>query len=195
MAECESGSAVMAYFYFDFRDLNKQTCHDLLRSLVSQLSTRSSLCCDILHRVYNTHDNGTRQPTDDSLKECLKAMLRLLTQGPTFIVLDALDECPDSFAFPSPRDEVLQLVKELVDLHLQELHICATSRPEVDIRAVLEPLAFHSVSLHDESGQKADVADYIRTIVNSTPSAAMRRWRAEDKNLVIEALTDRADGM
>ena len=81
----------MAYFYFDFRDLNKQTCHDLLRSLVSQLSTRSSLCCDILHRVYNTHDNGTRQPTDDSLKECLKAMLRLLTQGPTFIVLDALD--------------------------------------------------------------------------------------------------------
>ena len=195
MAECESGSAVMAYFYFDFRDLNKQTCHDLLRSLVSQLSTRSSLCCDILHRVYNTHDNGTRQPSDDSLKECLKAMLRLLTQGPTFIVLDALDECPDSFAFPSPRDEVLQLVKELVDLHLQELHICATSRPEVDIRAVLEPLAFHSVSLHDESGQKADIADYIRTIVNSTPSAAMRRWRAEDKNLVIEALTDRADGM
>jgi hypothetical protein len=195
MAECESGSAVMAYFYFDFRDLNKQTCHDLLRSLVSQLSTRSSLCCDILHRVYNTHDNGTRQPSDDSLKECLKAMLRLLTQGPTFIVLDALDECPDSFAFPSPRDEVLQLVKELVDLHLQELHICATSRPEVDIRAVLEPLAFHSVSLHDESGQKADIADYIRTIVNSTPSAAMRRWRAEDKNLVIETLTDRADGM
>ena len=195
MAECESGSAVMAYFYFDFRDLNKQTCHDLLRSLVSQLSTRSSLCCDILHRVYNTHDNGTRQSSDDSLKSCLKAMLRLLTQGPTFIVLDALDECPDSFAFPSPRDEVLQLVKELVDLHLQELHICATSRPEVDIRAVLEPLAFHSVSLHDESGQKADIADYIRTIVNSTPSAAMRRWRAEDKNLVIETLTDRADGM
>ena len=195
MAECESGSAVMAYFYFDFRDLNKQTCHDLLRSLVSQLSTRSSLCCDIPHRVYNTHDNGTRQPSDDSLKECLKAMLRLLTQGPTFIVLDALDECPDSFAFPSPRDEVLQLVKELVDLHLQELHICATSRPEVDIRAVLELLAFHSVSLHDESGQKADIADYIRTIVNSTPSAAMRRWRAEDKNLVIETLTDRADGM
>ena len=185
----------MAYFYFDFRDLNKQTCHDLLCSLVSQLSTRSSLCCDILHRVYNAHDNGTRQPSDDSLKECLKAMLRLLTQGPTFIVLDALDECPDSFAFPSPRDEVLQLVKELVDLHLQELHICATSRPEVDIRAVLEPLAFHSVSLHDESGQKADIADYIRTIVNSTPSAAMRRWRAEDKNLVIETLTDRADGM
>jgi hypothetical protein len=195
MAVCESGSAIMAYFYFDFRDLSKQTCHDLLRSLVFQLCTDSGPCCDLLHRVYETHKGGTQQPGDDALKECLKAMLKLLAQGPIYIVLDALDECPDSSAFPSPRDEVLQLVKELVDLHLQELHICVTSRPEVDIRAVLEPLAFRSVSLHDEIGQKTDISDYVRNVVNSTPSAAMRRWRAEDKNLVIETLTERADGM
>ena len=195
MAVCEAGSAIMAYFYFDFKDLRKQTCRDLLLSLVSQLSTRSSPCCAILNRVYEAHENGTRQPTDDTLKECLKQMLRLPGQRPNFIVLDALDECPDSFTFPSPRDEVLQLVKELVELHLPELHICATSRPEVDIRAVLEPLAFRSVSLHDESGQKSDIADYVRNVVNSSPSTAMRRWRAEDKNLVIETLTERADGM
>ena len=185
----------MAYFYFDFRDLNKQTCRDLLLSLVSQLSTRSSHYCDILHRVYETHEDGTRQPSDDTLKECLKEMLRLLGRSPTFVVLDALDECPDSSGFPSPRDEVLQLVKELVDLHLQELRICVTSRPEVDIRAVLEPLAFRSVSLHDETGQKSDIADYVREVVNSSPSTAMRRWRADDKSLVIETLTERADGM
>jgi hypothetical protein len=195
MALCDTGSAIMAYFYFDFRDLSKQTCHDLLRSLVFQLSTDSSPCCDILHRLYKAHKDGTRQPSDITLKGCLKEMLRLLAPGPTFIVLDALDECPDSFAFPSPRDEVLQLVKELVGLHLPELHICSTSRPEVNIRAVLEPLAFRSVSLHDESGQKADIADYVRNVVNSSPSTAMRRWRAEDKELVIETLTDRADGM
>jgi hypothetical protein len=195
MAECESGSAIMVYFYFDFKDLRKQTCHDLLLSLVSQLSTRSSACCDILHRVYEAHDKGTRQPSDDTLKECLQAMLRLLAQGPTFIILDALDECPDSSGFPSPRDEVLQLVKEFVDLRLRGLYICATSRPEVDIRAVLEPLAFRSVSLHDESGQKNDIANYVRNVVNSSPSTAMRRWRAEDKKLVIETLTERADGM
>ncbi|KAH9013104.1 hypothetical protein EDB85DRAFT_2296414 [Lactarius pseudohatsudake] len=195
MAICEAGSAVMAYFYFDFKDLSKQSCHDLLLSLVSQLSTRSSPCCDILHRVYKTHENGTRQPSDDTLKECLKEMLRLPGQGPIFIILDALDECPDSSGIPSPRDEVLELVKELVKLDLQGLHICATSRPEVDIRVILEPLAFRSVSLHDESGQKTDIADYVRNVVNSSPSIAMRRWRTEDKNLVIETLTERADGM
>ena len=146
MTICETGSAIMAYFYFDFKDLDKQTCHDLLLSLVFQLSTHSGPCCDILHRFYEAHENGTRQPSDDTLKSCLKEMLRLPGQGPIFIVLDALDECPDSSGLPSPRDEVLQLVKEL-----EELYICATSRPEVDIRAVLEPLAFHSFSLHDES--------------------------------------------
>ena len=185
----------MVYFYFDFRDLQKQTCRDLLRSLVFQLSTCSSPCCDILHRVYKKHKDGTQQPSDDTLKEYLEEMLRLLAQGRIFIILDALDECPDSSGIPSPRDEVLQLVKELVDLRLHGLYICATSRPEVDIRAVLQPLAFRSVSLHDQSGQKTDIADYIRNVVNSSPSAAMRRWRAEDKNLVIETLTERADGM
>ncbi|KAH9018457.1 hypothetical protein EDB84DRAFT_647789 [Lactarius hengduanensis] len=195
MAVCEAGSAIMAYFYFDFRDLKKQTRHDLLLSLVFQLSTRSSPCCDVLHHVYKTHEDGTRQPSDDILKECLKEMLRRLGHGPTFIVLDALDECPDSPGIPSPRHEVLELVKELVDLHLQGLHICATSRPEVDIRAVLDPLASRSVSLHNQTGQQTDITDYVRNVVNSSPSTAMRKWRADDRNLVIETLTERADGM
>ncbi|KAH9164382.1 hypothetical protein EDB89DRAFT_2078084 [Lactarius sanguifluus] len=195
MAVCEAGSAIMAYFYFDFRDLKKQSRHDLLLSLVFQLSTRSSPCCDVLHYVYKTHEGGTRQPSDDTLKECLKDMLRLLGHGPTFVVLDALDECPDSPGIPSPRREVLEFVKELIDLHLDGLHICATSRPEVDIRAVLDPLTSRSVSLHNQTGQQTDIADYVRNVVDSSPSTAMRRWRADDRNLVIETLTERADGM
>ena len=193
---CETGSAIMAYFYFDSTSLNKQTCHDLLRSLVSQLSTRSSLCGDILNHIYKTHEDGAQQPSDDTLKEYLKEMLRLPRQGPIFIILDALDECPECPGIPSsPRNEVLQLVKELVDLRLKGLHICVTSRPEVDIRAVLQRLESHSISLHDESGQKTDIDDYVRSIVNLTPSIAMKTWRVEDKTLVIDSLTERADGM
>jgi len=195
MAVCEAGSAIVAYFHFDFRDLNKQSCRDLLLSLVYQFSTFSGPCCDILHRLYSGHKSGDRQPSDDALKGCLKDMLRLSGQGQIFIILDALDESPDSPGIPSPRNEVLQLVKELVNLRLQELHICATSRPEVDIRAVLEPLAFRSVSLHDESGQKTDIADYVRSVVYSDSNTVMRRWRTDEKNLVIETLTERVDGM
>jgi hypothetical protein len=195
MAECETGPAIMAFFYFDFRDVKKQTCHAMLLSLISQLSARSSSCCDILHRIHRTHENGSRQPSDGTLKKCLKEMLRVPGQGPIFIILDALDECPDTSGIPPPRYEVLQFLKELVDLNLEKLHICATSRPEVGIRAVLEPLALHSVSLHDESGQKKDIGDYVRSVVNSSLSAEMRRWRVDDRNLIIKTLTERADGM
>ena len=125
------------------------------------LSTHSSPCCEILHCIYKTHEDGAQQPSDDTLKECLKEMLKLLGQGSIFIILDALDEPSESPRIPSPRNEVLQLVKELVDLHLEGLHICATSWPEVDIRAILKPLAVHLVSLHDESRQKADNVDYV----------------------------------
>jgi hypothetical protein len=51
------------------------------------------------------------------------------------------------------------------------------------------------VSLHDQSGQRKDIADYVRSVVYSDLQQIMRRWRTEDKELVIEMLTERADGM
>jgi hypothetical protein len=122
-------------------------------------------------------------------------MLTLPDQHPVYIIMDALDECSNIFGIPSPRDQVLQLVKELVDLHLPNLHICVTSRPEVDIRDVIESLTSHQVSLHDQTGQKKDIEDYVRSVVYSDSEPIMRRWRNEDKDLVIETLSEQADGM
>ena len=71
--------------------------------------------------------------------------------------------------------------------------ICVTSRPETDIKSVLYPLSFRVVSLHDESGQIGDIDYYIKSVVNT--DLIMRRWNAEDKQLVIDVLTKKADGM
>jgi len=122
-------------------------------------------------------------------------MLTLPNQRPIYIIIDAIDECSNTSRIPSDRYRVLQLVKELIDLHLPNLHICATSRPEVDIREVLEPLTSRRVSLHDQSGQKKDIEDYVRSVVYSDSEPVMRRWRKEDKELVIETLSEQADGM
>ena len=96
---------------------------------------------------------------------------------------------------PSPRETVLQLLEELVDLSLTNLRICVTSRPEIDMRNVLEPLTSCQVSLHDQSGQRKDIADYVRSAVYSSSEQIMRRWKVEDKELVIKTLSERADGM
>ena len=193
MALGETGKALIAYFYFDFRDVEKQKLHNLLSSLLIQLSARSDRCCDILSRLYSSHDRGVRKPSDRSMIECLKEMFTLEAQGPTYIILDAIDECPITSTIPSPREEVLDFVDEIVGLHLPNVHICATSRPEHDIQAVFKHLTLNAVSLHDESGQQQDIADYVASFVRSNRN--MQRWRAEDKDLVIKVLSEKADGM
>ncbi len=194
-ALCDVGQASMAYFYFDFRDINKQHWRDLVPSLLTQLSSRSGRRCDILSRLHSDHDDGAQQPNDDSVKRCLIEMLTLPDHRPTYLIIDALDECSNISGIPSPRKRVLQLVKELVDLQIPDIRICVTSRPEVDIRDVLEPLTSRRVSLHDQSGQKKDIEDYVRSVVYSNMEPIMRRWKKEDKELVIDTLSERADGM
>jgi len=125
--------------------------------------------------------------------ECLKNVLKLPGQGAHYIIIDALDECPNSSGLTSPRAEALEIVRQLVELRLPNVHFCITSRLEIDIRDVLEPLANHNVSLQDEIGQNQDIIHYVNSVVLSHPK--MRRWRDEDKKLVIDTLIDRAGGM
>ena len=192
---CEAEEASMAYFYFDFRNDNKQGLRDLVSSLLTQLSARSSLRCDILSKLYLVHDGGKEQPSDGVLTKCLKDMLTLPDHPPIYLIIDALDESPNTLGIPSARERVLRLLTELVDLCVPNLHICVTSRPEVDIRDVIVPLTSLRVSLHDQSGQKEDIADYVRSIVYSNSEPIIRRWKTEDKDLVIKMLSERADGM
>ena len=185
----------MAYFYFDFRNAGKQGLHDLVTSLLTQHSARSSIRCDILSKLYSLHDSGKEQPSDSVLTKTLKDMLTFPDQHPTYLIMDALDESPSTSGIPSARERVLQLLRELVDLSLPNLHICITSRPEIDIRDVIMPLTSLRVSLHDQSGQKQDIADYVRSVVYSSSEPIIRRWKKEEKDLVIEMLSERADGM
>jgi hypothetical protein len=189
----EARSASLAYFYFDFRDEDKRNRRGLLLSILSQLSAQSNLYCGVLSRLYSAHDRGARKASEHSLKQGLKDMLSLPAQGPVYLIIDALDECPNNFGMPISREEVLELVNDLVNMRLPNLHICVTSRPEIDIQTALEPLTSLRVSLHNQTGQKKDIVDYVSSVVYLDTN--MQNWREEDKRLVIETLSERADGM
>jgi len=187
------GLASLAFFYCDFRDVNKKNLRGLVSSILLQLCDHSDSFSTILSEFYSAHGDGSREPSDDELIGCLEDILRHPGQAPAYIIIDGLDECPDTFGMPSPREKVLVFLKRLVNLHIQNLHVCITSRPEVDIQATIDHLPFRTVSLHDESGQRQDIVNYIRSIVYT--DANMERWRPEDKELVIDVLTNKADGM
>jgi hypothetical protein len=189
----QSGLASLAMFYYDFREDQKKDLRGLLSSVLFQLCDQSDAYYDTLSAFYLAHRDGAQSPRDDELVRCLKDLLNLQGQAPIYLIIDALDECPNTSALSSPRAEVLTLLEDLIDSHFPNLRICVTSRPEADIKPILEPLTFRSVSLHDEGGQKQDIENYIKSIVNTNRN--MRKWKPEHKQLVIDTLTKRADGM
>ena len=183
----------MAYFFFDYKDTAKRDARAALSSLIVQLCYQSNPCSDVLGRFFSAHRSGAAQPSNDALKKCLKDMLALSGNGPTYIILDALDECPKSSGTPSPRASALELVEWLTKLGYPNLHVCVTSRLEADIEAKLQLLVSHCVSLHDQSGQQEDINNYIISFMNT--DSKTRMWKQEEKEHVINRLNERANGM
>ena len=179
------------YYYFDFRDSKKQDCYGLLSSLILQLSVNSEPCSNILSKIY-TDIGPVLKPTLIELKTCIKDMLSRPGQGPIYIVVDGVDECPNSSATSSARREVLELIKEVIDLKLPNVHLCVASRPEIDIRKVLGSLEHLQISLDDEIGHKSDIIAFIEHTVHSN---SMPEWTEEDQSLVINTLSPKANGM
>jgi hypothetical protein len=181
-------------FFFDFKDAGKQDARAFLSSALVQLSSQSVSLFNILLEFYSSHQRGSQRPSESALLQCLEKMLQV-PKVPLYLIIDALDECPDTSGMHSSREKVLELVEKLVGLHFPNLRLCITSRPEIDIRNVLEPLTSPStrMSLHDEDGQKKAIANYISSVVYSDKK--IMRWPEQDKELVTKTLSDRADGM
>jgi hypothetical protein len=189
----KAGLASLAFFYCDFREDKKKDLRGLLSSLLIQLCHQSDSYYDMIFKFYSEHAKGLRHPSDDALVGCLKDLLKLPGLAPVYLIVDALDECPNTSTVPSPRAKVLNLLEELIESQVPNLRICVTSRLETDIKDVLEPLISRSVSLHDQSEQKKDIEDYIKSVINTHSTS--RRWKADHKQLVIDVLTKKADGM
>ena len=188
----KSGRALLAMYYYDFQEGKKRDLYGLLSSVLFQLSDQSDSYHSILSTFYSTHLNGAQSPSNGELIRCFVDLLKLPSQ-PIYLIVDALDECPSTSSLSSPREELLSLLEDLVEEHLPNLRICVTSRPEVDIKTILEPLAFRSLSLHDASGQQEDIRNYIKSIVSTNKK--MQNWSPHLKQLVTDVLTRRADGM
>ncbi|KAI0026802.1 hypothetical protein K488DRAFT_75064 [Vararia minispora EC-137] len=119
--------ATVLYFYFDFKESKKQTVIGLLSSLVFRLATLSPQCHSILRTTHKEHCSHLK-PNKDILFSCLENMLRVPSK--TFIVIDALDECPE----PDRYKGLFPILRRLHNLGINGLHLLMTSRPEHDIK-------------------------------------------------------------
>ena len=188
-------SALIAYYYFDSHDAANLCLRGLLSSILTQLGADSDKCLHVLSQLHMTYLDGSEQPSEEALAQCLKTMLGQSVQLPVYVIVDALDECPNYNESPSARKKVLDFMTDLIKSEHPNLRLCITSRPEQDIQTTLDPLTSTSllVSLHEEVGQKEDINRYIHSFVQKDED--MQKWTEDDRALVISTLSERAYGM
>ena len=121
---CLTGLDSLSIFHFDFRDKKKQDARNLLSSVLIQLCQKSNQFSKILSSVYSDHGDGSREPEINTLLGSLKTMLSVQGQGTSYIVVDALDESPNSSRPPPRREQVLTILKELIELNLPHTRFC-----------------------------------------------------------------------
>jgi len=191
----DAKSDLIAYYYFDCMDAAKRNVRGMLASLVMQLGDNSDRCRSALSQLSINCGNGSEIPSEAALTRCLKRMFELERRRPIYIVIDAVDYCPNFRGTRSARKEVLMLVEDLIRSRHPKLYICITSSPEQDIKATLNLLTptARRVALHDEPGQKEDIKIYIRSFFKKNKE--MQTWTREDQEFVINTLAERANGM
>jgi nucleoside phosphorylase len=158
---------VLLYFYFDFKDIGKQSLNSMLRSLVKQLCKERPHASRFLHHLWASHDQGSREPSTKSLQGALQSMLSGVSN--VSIVLDALDES-------TTRNELLAWLKTLVRSKANNCRLLVTSRREKDIELALQSWTSAEERITIQQNEvEEDLAAYINDRVRN--GGELERWR------------------
>jgi hypothetical protein len=120
---------VIAYFFFDFNDAQKQDPELMMRSLLCQLSQQSIKIPESLDALFFSCESGRRQPSLHALMNVLQSMIQDIPQ--VYIVLDALDECIQ-------HEELMDMLELMAGWKAPNLHLLVTSRRNRVIEGSLE---------------------------------------------------------
>ncbi|GKT48796.1 vegetative incompatibility protein HET-E-1 [Colletotrichum spaethianum] len=146
LSSTKSCSKSLVYFYFDFTDTSKQSLEKALRSLIAQLYHKSHDVQTHLDSLYSSCKNASRQPSVDLLISTFEAMAQQISE--VWIVLDALDECQTRIG---PKNEsLLHWIESLLNSPQVNAHLLVTSRPEHDIKSVLERCINNQIPLQSD---------------------------------------------
>ena len=178
-----SGRNVLAYYYFDFNELKKQTCEGLARSLVTQLYGRIPGNSKTMEALFVQCGEGQRKPTIKSLVQALKELTEHFQE--TYFIVDALDECVDI-------PEVISFIKEIRSWHNENLHILVASRKEAIIEKGFRLLITDQVQIQNVLVD-ADIMLLVRECLRSDPD--LSQWSDRIKAEIEETLYDGSKGM
>lgn len=172
----------LAFFHFDTNNSEQLKVTQLLCSLVSQLSGQGPSPDKILDALWSSYSDGRLLPPDSELlSQALIPILKEFTK-PVYIVLDALDECPE-------RDYLLTTITAILDADLPNVHLLLTSRPEVPRGSTA--LAQHAISISLQDNTHQDIESYLTKQLSNFDFG----WSLEQQGKIKDSLLHRGSGM
>jgi hypothetical protein len=178
---------VTVYFYFDFKDTQKQDPELMLRSLLDQLLQCSVMIPRGLEALFSSCGRGQRKPSLHAILDVIRQTMQDFTQ--VYIVFDALDEC-------TQRSELLDILETVARWQLPNLHLLVTSRKERDIEKALETYVDeeHTVCLESHLVDE-DIQRYVRQRLSNDRSLVKWEMNTVVREEIEVALMRGARGM
>ena len=176
-------NAAVSCFYFDFAARKEQSATSMLGSLVKQMVGGMERIPEELSRVFQEQQStlgGCRPQLVDLVK-----MLQVITSSrPTFICIDALDECAGGERF-----RILDSLKEIAG-QSRGARIFVTGRPH--IRAEIESRLAGQVTSVSLTPTRGDITRYLRVRLSydETPEAMDESLKADILEKIPENISE-----
>jgi len=182
---------VVAYFYFTFADVAKQTKDGFLRSVIRQLCGSRPDIPGPVSQLYHHPRKQNHEPDQKSLQRALRASMEGFSH--VFMVVDGLDEAPTA---GGERSGLVELLLRIREWELPSLHLLITSRfdPELD-RGLHRAMGSGIAEVMDLDEQK-EVGHDIETFVASALAApAFEDWPGAMVAEATTKLVEKSKGM
>lgn len=176
----KDSSLAVAFYYFDFDDVERRDVNSLVRALVAQLLAKIPATSKCLEIISSQIDD--EQPDVDFVLELLRKFVIELDQ--VYLVIDALDEC-------EACEELMKLIETIHGWEFDHLHILVASRQLPEIEEVVADCATSSICLQNAINQ--DIHILIQERLNS--DRKFQKWPCQVRSEIDKALTSRASGM
>ncbi|KAJ7467223.1 hypothetical protein B0H11DRAFT_51465, partial [Mycena galericulata] len=174
----KSRPPAVTFFYFDFRDKERQSVESALRRIVLQLSAQSPHSYRALDEQYKL-SNGQKLPSYEDLQKILQQLLSEL--GRTYVVLDALDECDE-------LSQIADLISTLRHWTDSPLHLFITSQT----RQILEGFKGVPCMILNFNVTQEDIKFFVKTEIQTNPKLKIWRPRVDD---ITDRVSHKSQGM
>ena len=168
--------------YFNYKEQIEQTACNLIGSLLKQLIADQSEASADLTSLYRDHINRRTRPELDELVSITKSEIKSYSK--VFIVVDALDECPEDNGV---RQRMLTELRSLA----ANVNLMFTSRYLTAIEQ-----EFHGANRLDIQAHHDDVREYVRGRISHEHRLARHvRTDPDLQENIVTTIVDKARGM